>query len=209
MFELHSEMTRFDRARTNWIWIAHEIVRSHFNRMPKENRRKTSKEAGLSGAGINEGSRLERKASRKSSEICDELVQKAEEVVPSSAFHSNSTGAQTMMEVRRVPQVTITPEGGGSSREMKQEDWDDVVDGPLRRKLSNSSISSTGSSLVESEDDLLSDNETKTKGIITLEHLAETAEVSSWGKQLLMNNLVIETWDRYIGTAWSIQKYQA
>lgn len=82
------------------------------------------------------------------------------------------------MDARRVPQVTITPEGGGCSREMQQEDWEDVVDGPLRRKLSNSSISSTGSSAVESEDDLLSDNESKSKGIITLEHLVDTGEVS-------------------------------
>lgn len=82
------------------------------------------------------------------------------------------------MDARRVPQVTITPEGGGSSREMQQEDWDDAVDGSLRRKLSNSSISSTGSSAVESEDDLLSDNESKSKGIITLEHFVDTGEVS-------------------------------
>ena len=81
------------------------------------------------------------------------------------------------MDARRVPQVTITPEGGGSSREMQQEDWDDAVDGTLRRKLSNSSISSNGSSVAESEDDLLSDNESKSKGIITLEHLVDSGEV--------------------------------
>lgn len=86
------------------------------------------------------------------------------------------------MEVRRVPQVTITPEAGGCSREMQQEDWGDV-DGPLRRKMSNSSISSTGSSLVESEDDVLSDNETKSRGIITLEHLGDTGEqIRPWWK---------------------------
>lgn len=82
------------------------------------------------------------------------------------------------METRPVPQVTITPEGGGSSREMQQEDWEDEVDGALRRKLSNSSISSTGSSAVESEDDILSDNESKSKGIVTLEHLVDPGEVS-------------------------------
>lgn len=88
-----------------------------------------------------------------------------------------------MMDARRVPQVTITPEGGGSSREIQQEDWDDAVDGTLRRKLSNSSISSTGSSAVESEDDLLSDNESKSKGIITLEHLVDAGEVSKLNKR--------------------------
>lgn len=139
--------------------------------MPKECRRKTSKDSGISG--INEGSRLERRAAGKSSQICDDLIQKAAQIAPSSA-----TGAPAVMDARRVPQVTITPEGGGCSREMQQEDWEDVVDGPLRRKLSNSSISSTGSSAVESEDDLLSDNESKSKGIITLEHLVDTGEVS-------------------------------
>ncbi|KAM3871247.1 inositol-trisphosphate 3-kinase A [Diretmus argenteus] len=142
--------------------------------MPKEYRRKTSKEAGLSGTGVNEGCRSERRVVAKPSQICDELIQKAAQVAPSS---SSATGAPAVViEMRRVPQVTITPEAGGSSREMQQEDWEDVVDGPLRRKLSNSSISSTGSSLVESEDDLLSDNETKSKGIITLEHLADNGE---------------------------------
>lgn len=139
--------------------------------MPKECRRKTSKDSGISG--INEGSRLERRAAGKSSQISDDLIQKAAQIAPSSA-----TGAPAVMDARRVPQVTITPEGGGCSREMQQEDWEDVVDGTLRRKLSNSSISSTGSSAMESEDDLLSDNESKSKGIITLEHLVDTGEVS-------------------------------
>lgn len=145
--------------------------------MPKECKRKTSKDFGLSGAALNEGSRLERRTADKTFGICDDLIQRAAQVSPSSA-----TTAPTVMDVRRVPQVTITPEGGGSSREMQQEDWDDVVDGPLRRKLSNSSISSTGSSAVESEDDLLSDNESKSKGIITLEHLVDAGEGRPWWK---------------------------
>ncbi|XP_071354143.1 inositol-trisphosphate 3-kinase A [Trachinotus anak] len=143
--------------------------------MPKECRRKTSKDFGLSG--INEGSRLERRSAGNSSQICDELLQKAAQIAPTSA-----TAVPTVMDVRRVPQVTITPEGGGCSREMRQEDWDDAVDSTLRRKLSNSSISSTGSSAVESEDDLLSDNESRSKGIITLEHLADTGESKPWWK---------------------------
>lgn len=141
--------------------------------MPKEWRRKTSKEFGLSGTGINEGSRLERRAAGKPNQICDELVQKAAQMSQSS-----EPGELPVMDARQVPQVTITPEGGGSSREMQQEDWDDAAESKLRRKLSNSSISSTGSSAVESEDDLLSDNESKSRGIITLEHLVDTGEVS-------------------------------
>ncbi|XP_062296142.1 inositol-trisphosphate 3-kinase A [Scomber scombrus] len=146
--------------------------------MPKECRRKTSKDLGLPGTVVNiEGSRLERRPAGKSTKICDELIEKAAQLAPSSA-----SGAPTVMDERRVPQVTITPEGGGSSREMQQEDWDDAVDGSLRRKLSNSSISSTGSSVVESEDDLLSDNESKSKGIVTLEHLVDTGESKPWWK---------------------------
>ncbi|XP_029531005.1 inositol-trisphosphate 3-kinase A-like isoform X1 [Oncorhynchus nerka] len=145
--------------------------------MPKERekRRKTSKEAGLSGAGIGEGFCKERRTSCKASENCDELCQMTEVRLP----EVNAVLAQSsMMEVRGVPQVTITPDGG-CSQEMEQEDWADV-DGPLRRNMSNSSISSTGSS-IESEDDILSDNEKKSKGNITLEHLCEhTGESIPW-----------------------------
>lgn len=139
--------------------------------MPKECRRKSSKDFGFSVSGINEASRLERRVAAKSSQICDELIETAAQIAPSS-------GPPIVMDAPRVPQVTITPEGGGCSREMQQEDWDRAVDGTLRRKLSNSSISSTGSSAVESEDDLLSDNESKSKGIVTLEHLVDPGEVS-------------------------------
>nr|XP_020446440.1 inositol-trisphosphate 3-kinase A [Monopterus albus] len=78
------------------------------------------------------------------------------------------------MEERQVPQVTITSDVG---LEMQQ---DDTVDGKLSRKLSSSSISSTGSSTVESEDDLLSDSETK--GIVDLEHLVDSVEAKPWWK---------------------------
>ncbi|TMS21468.1 Inositol-trisphosphate 3-kinase A [Larimichthys crocea] len=128
--------------------------------MPKEYRRKTSKDFGITGTSVNEGSRLERRTAGKSSQICDDLIHKAAQVAQSSA-----TGATTVMDARRVPQVTITPEGGGSSREIQQEDWGDVVDGAL-----------------QSEDDLLSDNESKSKGIVTLEHLVDAGESKPWWK---------------------------
>ena len=151
--------------------------------MPKQQRRRSSKEA---VAGIsNDGSRLERKQCGKSTEVCNELQsetataqsqRKAAHRSPPSGAPPSAPTVRT--EVLRVPQVTITPEGCGASREMQQGDWDEVVEGPLRRKLSNSSISSTGSSVGESEDDILSDSESK--GIITLEHLGgvESGEVS-------------------------------
>uniref|UniRef100_A0A3Q3X1J6 Kinase n=1 Tax=Mola mola TaxID=94237 RepID=A0A3Q3X1J6_MOLML len=123
--------------------------------MPKECRRQTSSDFGLSDEGT----------TRRSSH------RNAARVSPSCV-----TGPPPAMDARPVPQVTITPEGGDSSREMQQRDWGDVADMPLRRNLSSSSISSTGSSAVESEDDLLSDSESKSKGIVTLEQLVEAGE---------------------------------
>ncbi|KAM6912668.1 inositol-trisphosphate 3-kinase A [Xenentodon cancila] len=143
--------------------------------MPKESRRRSSKDFGLSRAGPIEGGRFERRAAGKSGQVCDELKQKDAPVAASST-------APAVMDAPRVPQVTITPEGGGCPREIQQEDWDDAVNGSLRRKLSNSSISSTGSSAVESEDDLLSDTESKSKGIVTLEQYVDTGESKSWWK---------------------------
>ncbi|CAG5866465.1 unnamed protein product [Menidia menidia] len=137
--------------------------------MPKEGRRKSSKDL---GAGANERGKTERRVAAKSPQSSDEVAEEAAEVAPSA-----------VMDAPRVPQVTITPEDGGSSREIQQEDWDDAVECSLRRKLSSSSISSTGSSAVESEDDLLSDNESQSKGIITLEHLVDPGEqIKPWWK---------------------------
>ncbi|XP_056282245.1 inositol-trisphosphate 3-kinase A [Pseudoliparis swirei] len=144
--------------------------------MPKGWRRKSSKDSEDSLTGQNEGSHVEEgRAAGKASEAADDLIQKAARSVPPSA-----RAAPPAMDASRVPQVTITAEGGCSSREVKHDDWDDAVDGTLRRKLSNSSISSTGSSTVESEDDLLSD--TESNGIITLEPLVDTGEVKAWWK---------------------------
>lgn len=137
--------------------------------MPKEYRRRASKDPKPSASASSEGSRLPASAADRSS-----LPRDAARISGSCASEPPA-----VMDGRPVPQVTITPEGGGSSREMQQEDMEEVVDGPLRRKLSNSSISSTGSSAVESEDDLLSDNE-QGKGIVTLEQLVDAGEVSAW-----------------------------
>uniref|UniRef100_A0A3P9KNE9 Kinase n=1 Tax=Oryzias latipes TaxID=8090 RepID=A0A3P9KNE9_ORYLA len=138
--------------------------------MPKESRRKSSHDYGLSRTGANEGGRSERRAQtvKQAAHGYDERALKA------------APAPLAVMDASRVPQVTITPEGGGSSREILQEDWD-AVGNSLSRKLSNSSISSTGSSAVESEDDLLSDNESKSKGIVTLEQL-DGGENKSWWK---------------------------
>ncbi|XP_003962734.1 inositol-trisphosphate 3-kinase A [Takifugu rubripes] len=128
--------------------------------MPKEYKRRTSKEFSLSGTAADEGSRL-------GSEHAGGSSHQDEEQTPPSSVR---------MDAHSVPQVTITPEGSGCSREMQQKDWEDEVTGPLRRNLSSSSISSTGSSAVESEDDLLSDSESKSKGLVTLENLVDAGE---------------------------------
>ncbi|XP_062863667.1 inositol-trisphosphate 3-kinase A [Trichomycterus rosablanca] len=82
-----------------------------------------------------------------------------------------------------VPQLTVTAEGESVTREL--EDAEELNGGATpHRKHSNSSISSAGSSgaLDESEDDILSDSETKSKGIVTLEHLGDSTEVRPWSK---------------------------
>ncbi|MBN3326295.1 IP3KA kinase, partial [Atractosteus spatula] len=144
--------------------------------MPKERRRSNRELSQTSGHGSSgTGSLKERRASRKVTEGCNggspvgELGSGA-----AGKARGDSPGGWNRLNNHRVPQVTITPEGGGCPREMQEEDWGDV-NGPLRRKLSNSSLSSTGSSVFEeSEDDILSDNETKSKGIVTLEPVEDT-----------------------------------
>ncbi|TRY55397.1 hypothetical protein DNTS_034415 [Danionella cerebrum] len=87
----------------------------------------------------------------------------------------------------RVPQVTITADG--ESREITEHELEDgELNGRPRRKPSTSSLSSNASSTAfdESEDDLLSDNETKSKGIVTLEHLGDSVDsgeqTNAWWK---------------------------
>ncbi|KAF7201750.1 inositol-trisphosphate 3-kinase A [Nothobranchius furzeri] len=127
--------------------------------MLKESKRKSSEDLGT------DGGRPDLRAPRRCPQTCQ----------------APTGGSAEVRAAPQVPQVTITPEGGGSSREIQPEDLDDEVERSLCRKLSNSSISSTGSSNVDSEDDVLSDNESKSKGLITLEHL-DPGESRSWWK---------------------------
>lgn len=90
-----------------------------------------------------------------------------------AAGNSQGSHAQSMA----IPQVTITPEEQDSSLELQQEDCGLTGDGALPRTRSCSSMSS-----IESEDDLLSDNESKSRGIVTLEPLGGPVEVKSWWK---------------------------
>lgn len=126
--------------------------------MPKERRRSLKEALTCSSSPL--GSGKERQGHCSSSQDCDERL--------------------PMASARPVPHLTVTAEEGSGARELAYEEAEALNGGAsLRRKLSTSSVSSTGSSvaLEESEDDVLSDNETKSKGIVTLERLGDAAEV--------------------------------
>ncbi|XP_023684006.1 inositol-trisphosphate 3-kinase A [Paramormyrops kingsleyae] len=126
----------------------------------------------------------EKRASRKSPEISNGVSPTTELANPMVETATIASNEDLNCRVGCVPQVTITPEEGDGPREFQEDDWNDL-DGPLRRKQSNSSVSSAGSSTVleESEDDILSDNETKSKGIVTLEPVEDsTTQNRSWSK---------------------------
>ncbi|KAK6481528.1 inositol-trisphosphate 3-kinase A [Huso huso] len=160
---------------------SHHHRPSAAKQMPKERRRSSREVAhhsngeGGVGAGV---STRERKSSR--SRMSDSWTGANASRAPSEGEVGGGK-APNCLRTPSVPQLTITPSGGGSPREMG-EDWNDV-DGPLRRKMSNSSISSNGSTVCEeSEDDILSDNETKSQGIVTLEPAEDTPVNRPWRK---------------------------
>ncbi|XP_051578495.1 inositol-trisphosphate 3-kinase A-like [Myxocyprinus asiaticus] len=155
--------------------------------MPKERRRS------LRGAvfsrlspicdGSGRGGGGEREGNFSPTEICDDPTQMAEQYSVQAGFLPVNSPVRGCL----VPQVTITSDG--ESREITQDDLEEEeVNGWLCRKLSNSSLSSNGSSTAfdESEDDILSDNETKSKGIVTLEHLGDSVDTgeqnNAWWK---------------------------
>lgn len=126
--------------------------------MPKERRRSLKEALTCSSSPLSSGK--ERQGHCSSTQDCDERL--------------------PMASARPVPQLTLTAEEGSGARELEIEEAEGLNGGaPLRRKLSTSSVSSNGSSVVleESEDDILSDNETKSKGIVTLERVGDGGEV--------------------------------
>lgn len=154
--------------------------------MPKE-RRRSLREAVLSRSslicdGSVRGGGGGRAENFSSTEICDDPSQMAEQYSGQAGFLRDGKPGRGCL----VPQVTITSDG--DSREISAEDLEeDEVNGRLRRKLSNSSISSNGSSTAfdESEDDILSDNETKSKGIVTLEHFGDSVDSGEVGYEVI------------------------
>ncbi|XP_076834212.1 inositol-trisphosphate 3-kinase A isoform X2 [Brachyhypopomus gauderio] len=149
--------------------------------MPKERRRSLREAVIHRSSPIIDGAGRERDGCFSSTHICNDSPQMAEH--SSTSEQSGFVSDVNLVGGRLVPQVTITSDGEGSARQIELADLD-AVNGALRRKLSNSSISSTGSSIIleESEDDIISDSETKSKGIVTLEHLGDTVEARPWWK---------------------------
>ncbi|XP_066469355.1 inositol-trisphosphate 3-kinase A [Tiliqua scincoides] len=87
-----------------------------------------------------------------------------------------------------IPRLTVTPEEDGPAerspvgRRQQEGAWLSA-DGALPpRRLSTSSLSSTGSSSLfeDSEDDLLSDSEGRSQGIVHLEHAEDSHQKKAW-----------------------------
>jgi len=149
--------------------------------MPKQRRRSLREAVFSRSSPVSDGSGRGGGGGRahnfSSTEICDDQAQMAEQNTGQGGFLCDGKTGRGCL----VPQVTITSDG--DSREITEEDLEEEVNGRLRRKLSNSSISSNGSSTAfdESEDDILSDNETKSKGIVTLEHFGDSLDSGEVG----------------------------
>ncbi|XP_015285010.1 PREDICTED: inositol-trisphosphate 3-kinase A [Gekko japonicus] len=87
-----------------------------------------------------------------------------------------------------IPQLTVTPEEDGEEAQrspagVPQAEPDGAwLTTDSSRRLSTSSLSSTGSSSLfeDSEDDLLSDTEGRSQGIVHLEHGEETHQKKAW-----------------------------
>ncbi|XP_032649777.1 inositol-trisphosphate 3-kinase A isoform X2 [Chelonoidis abingdonii] len=102
-----------------------------------------------------------------------------------------------------IPQLTVTPEESEEAQGSPKGSPPDPESGWLgtgsslhllqSRRLSNSSLSSTGSSSVleDSEDDLLSDTEGRSQGIVHLEHGEDTNQKKSWHTIKTMVNLPV------------------
>lgn len=101
-----------------------------------------------------------------------------------------------------IPRLTVTAEESEEAQGSPQARPARPEGGGLRtgsslhlqsRRLSNSSISSTGSSslLEDSEDDVLSDTECRSQGIVHLEHGEDTSQKKAWHTIKTMVNLPV------------------
>ncbi|XP_047396717.1 inositol-trisphosphate 3-kinase A isoform X2 [Sciurus carolinensis] len=101
---------------------------------------------------------------------------------------------------RVIPQLTVTAEEpdlppASPGPPESERDWLPAVGSHLQqpRRLSTSSLSSTGSSslLEDSEDDLLSDSESRSRGNVQLETGEDVVQKSHWQKIRTMVNLPV------------------
>ncbi|XP_033001522.1 inositol-trisphosphate 3-kinase A [Lacerta agilis] len=101
-----------------------------------------------------------------------------------------------------IPQLTVTPEDdadeaqcspAGRPRTEPDGAWLTADLLSSSRRLSTSSLSSTGSSSLfeDSEDDLLSDTESRSQGIVHLEHGEETHQKKAWQTLKTIVNLPV------------------
>ncbi|KAI1237892.1 hypothetical protein IHE44_0013984 [Lamprotornis superbus] len=101
-----------------------------------------------------------------------------------------------------IPRLTVTTEESEEAQGSPQARPARPEGGGLRtgsslhlqsRRLSNSSVSSTGSSslLEDSEDDVLSDTECRSQGIVHLEHGEDTSQKKAWHTIKTMVNLPV------------------
>ncbi|KAM4898352.1 inositol-trisphosphate 3-kinase A isoform 6-T6 [Sylvia borin] len=101
-----------------------------------------------------------------------------------------------------IPRLTVTAEESEEAQGSPQARPARPEGGGLRtgsslhlqsRRLSNSSVSSTGSSslLEDSEDDVLSDTECRSQGIVHLEHGEDTSQKKAWHTIKTMVNLPV------------------
>ncbi|XP_056349058.1 inositol-trisphosphate 3-kinase A isoform X3 [Oenanthe melanoleuca] len=101
-----------------------------------------------------------------------------------------------------IPRLTVTTEESEEAQGSPQPRPARPEGGGLRtgsslhlqsRRLSNSSVSSTGSSslLEDSEDDVLSDTECRSQGIVHLEHGEDTSQKKAWHTIKTMVNLPV------------------
>ncbi|XP_060118303.1 inositol-trisphosphate 3-kinase A [Heteronotia binoei] len=98
-----------------------------------------------------------------------------------------------------IPQLTVTPEEDGEEAQRspagvpRAEPDGAWLTTDSSRRLSTSSLSSTGSSSLfeDSEDDLLSDTEGRSQGIVHLEHSEETHQKKAWQTIKTIVNLPI------------------
>uniref|UniRef100_A0A8D0BMS6 Kinase n=1 Tax=Salvator merianae TaxID=96440 RepID=A0A8D0BMS6_SALMN len=161
---------------------------------------------GSSGGGSPELGRGKRLSVGELRSLFESRCATASRQLPESAKKSCRSRNGVLQPV--IPQLTVTPEEDGNEtqprspagrRQTEPEGaWLTTDSSSLHlaqssRRLSTSSLSSTGSSSLfeDSEDDLLSDTESRSQGIVHLEHGEETHQKKAWQTLKTIVNLPV------------------